>query len=312
MPWFLDLDDENRVVLKSQNKSNWNNSSFLPFKLVNLAAKYYNETNLNFIKQIIFNKVYVFYLKIKFKIFKFIKFNAWKEQYELNELEVMFSKKSLAESEVSTTSATKKSPKESIKSDSSVNFKVEYKLVDEMNNDSLLKEKCVNISIEEQEYKLNLIWLDKKTFVHLSQVLDLLKYNEEFFVSFLSNEQFHKMFAQNKEDSQNLPIFNWLSFTLGLDLNDQNETYFVVYENLGKMVKKICSPSISKLVDEAFNTKKRRKRQTSSIELNRKVSYFDRQIDLLNKQIMEENDKNSIENQQAIVLLNKFLETKNY
>ena len=251
---------------------------------------------------------------------KFIKFDAWKEQYELNELEMMFSKKNGVESQVPDNSVAQNSLKLSFTSNSSVISKVEYKLVDEMNDDSVLKEKSVNIWIEDQEHKLNLIWLDRKTFVHLSQLLDLVKFNEEVFVNLLNNEQFYKFFSQSKEEifitkflntDQNLPIFNWLSFTLGLDLTDQKETFFVVYENLGKLVKKICSPSFSKLVDEAFISKKRNKRLLSPSELNRKVFYFEKQIDLLKKEILEDANKNSTKHQtQANLLLENFMEVK--
>lgn len=249
-----------------------------------------------------------------------MKFNAYKEQYELKELEVMFSKKTIEESELSNSSENKHSPKQSLKSNSSINSKVEYKLVDEMSDDSVLKEKCVNISIGERDFKFNLIWLDKKTFVHVSQMLDLANYNEENFIYFLNNnDQFYKKFSQYKNDvlitkflnkSQNLPIFNWLNFTLGIDNDDLKETYFVVYENLGKLIRKLCSPSFSKLVDDAFISKKKNRRQTSLYELNQKVTYFEKQIELLNKQIRDEVDKNSSENQQANFLLNKLLDVK--
>lgn len=215
----------------------------------------------------------------------FLKFDDWKEQTELYELERMFSRKNIYQSnsevitaplsEVSSfctmnNSNLKDMNNNNSSSTSQKSTKIEYKLVDELKEDSVLKEKTLKINVGEKENVLFLLWLDKKRLIHSSQVFDLCGLSDDLVPLLFKNESSFEYFSKRDDilitkflnEPHNSQLYEWLFNRLGLNLEDERETYFIVYENLLKFIKLVASPTTYKQINDAINASQTKKKTT--------------------------------------------------
>lgn len=231
----------------------------------------------------------------------------------------MFSKKSLEHSvsDVSNNKVNTSSQKDLNNntintSQKSTKTKIEYKLIDEMNEDSVLKEKRLKICFEDKDIYLYLLWFDRKQLIHSSQVLEMTNYSEISFNRTLRDPEFQAgkdiYVTRFLNIPKNKSIFDWVQNTLGINLDEQNETYFIVYENLSKFSKLICSPSDHKKIIEALeskNSKNQSPQYFTSTELNYNINYLNKTTDRL-KQRCSTFDQDSIQFKQINALIKKY------
>jgi len=112
--------------------------------------------------------------------------------------------------------------------------KVQYKPIDEMNENSILKEKEIKVSDESKDIYLNILWMNKnKKFIHLSQAIESAQLNYDFLSKFIiqsfkspiKNEIIITKFLKK---SNNKEVYEWVHNSIGLNLENEKEINFIV------------------------------------------------------------------------------------
>ncbi|CAF0802736.1 unnamed protein product [Brachionus calyciflorus] len=233
----------------------------------------------------------------------FTSFDKWLEEYEMFELELEFSKQKIHQATSETLSTNQMSnitPKDhnnnnnnntnnnSVTSTKS-SVKVQYKPIDEMNENSILKEKEIKVPLESKDIYLNILWMDKKRFIHLSQAVELAQCNYDYFSKFITQSfDFHNQnevtITKFLNKPNNKEVYEWVHNSIGLNLENEKEIYFIVHENLLKFCKALMSADSYAKLNQAWNIKNSKK-LISSIELNRQIAFYDREIIILSEKL---------------------------